>query len=98
MMLHHLLLRCLFVRTTVTLDPDVAAKLKEVARSRGTSFKEVLNEAIRAGLSASTGKRMDFRVRAKRMGLRPGIDLDRALRLAGELEDEETIRKIELRK
>jgi hypothetical protein len=31
------------------------------------------------------------------MGLRPGIDLTHALRLAGELEDEEIIRKLELR-
>ena len=31
-------------------------------------------------------------------GLRPGIDLEHALRLAGELEDAETVRKLELRK
>ena len=34
------------MRTTVTLDPDVAAKLKAVARERGISFKQALNTAF----------------------------------------------------
>jgi hypothetical protein len=35
---------------------------------------------------------------ARRMGVRPGVDLDRSLRLAGELEDAELVRKLALRK
>jgi hypothetical protein len=34
----------------------------------------------------------------RRLGLCPGVDLDKALRLAGELEDDEVVRKLELRK
>src|SRR5215471_17992270 len=45
------------MRTTVTLDPDVEARLREIARERGISFKEALNSAIRAGLMASRGTR-----------------------------------------
>jgi hypothetical protein len=86
------------MRTTVTLDPDVAARLKERARERGLPFKVVLNEAVRAGLGASSGAARPYRMPARPLGARPGIDLDRATRLAGELEDAEIVRKLELRK
>lgn len=86
------------MRTTVTLDPDVAARLKAVARERGLSFKATLNDAIRAGLNASTNKQTPYRVPARPMGLRPGVDLDHALRLAADDEDSEIIRKLHLRK
>ena len=82
----------------MTLDEDVAAALKAAARERGVSFKEALNSAVRAGLSGSPGHPRPFRMPTRALGLRPGIDLDKALRLAGELEDEETVRKLELRK
>jgi hypothetical protein len=85
------------MRTTVSIDPDLAAKLRQIARERDISFKEALNTALRAGLGAPSGAR-PYRVRARHLGLRPGIELDRALRLAAALEDEETIRRIELRK
>jgi len=39
------------LRTTITLDEDVARRLKEKARRSGTSFKAVLNETLRMGLS-----------------------------------------------
>ena len=87
------------VRTTVTLDPDLAEKLRSLARQRGVSFKEALNTALRRGLTggAPSSKR-PYRLASRPLGLRPGIDIDHALRLAGELEDAETIRKLELRK
>lgn len=86
------------MRTTVTLDPDLAAKLRAVARERGVSFKEALNSALRLGLSRGAGPARPYRLPTRRMGLRAGINLDKALRLAAELEDAETIRKLELRK
>jgi hypothetical protein len=86
------------MRTTVTLDPDVAARLKAVARERGISFKQALNQAVRAGLGAGRRSARRFEPYTQAMGLRPGIDLDRALRLAAALEDEETARRLELRK
>lgn len=85
------------MRTTVTIDPDVAAKLRRVARERGIPFKEALNGALRAGLGPVVEAR-PYRVPARRLELRSGIDLDQALRAAASLEDEETIRKLELRK
>jgi hypothetical protein len=86
------------MRTTVTLDPDVAAKLQQVTRERGISFKTALNDAVRSGLSGSAPSTRRYRMASRPMGVRKGVDLDHALRLAGELEDAETLRKLELRK
>jgi hypothetical protein len=86
------------VRTTVTLDPDVAARLQAVSRERGISFKEALNAAVRAGLAAGSATSQPYRMRTRAMRRLPGVDLDRALALAGELEDAEIARKLDLRK
>ena len=86
------------MRTTVTLDPDVAAKLKAVARARGISFKQALNQAVRAGLGGPRRSGRRFEQSTHPMGLRPGVDLDKALKLASALEDEEIARKLEVRK
>jgi hypothetical protein len=86
------------MRTTVTLDPDVEAKLKATMRERGVSFKAALNDAVRSGLDRGSREPKRYRMPTAPMGLQPGINLDKALRLAGELEDEEIIRKLELGK
>jgi hypothetical protein len=44
------------VRTTLTLDDDVAAKLEAEARRSGLSFKETVNTMLRIGLAARRGK------------------------------------------
>lgn len=85
------------MRTTVTLDPDVSAKLKQAARLRGLSFKQVLNESVRRGLQAEDKARA-YRIRPRNLGVKPGVDLDRGLALAAGLEDAETIRRLALRK
>jgi len=84
-----------FMRTTLTLDPDVAALLEEEAHSRRKPFKQVVNEAIRRGFAAQRGRPSQprYRVHPHRTSLQPGID-DRALnRLADELEDEAVVAK-----
>jgi len=86
------------VRTTITLDPDVAARLRSLARERGISFKAAVNSVLRRGLSEGEETSRPFRVKSRPLDLRPGLDLDKALTLAAQLEDEETIRKLELRK
>ncbi|MCZ7536328.1 MAG: antitoxin [Acidimicrobiia bacterium] len=85
------------MRTTVTLDTDVAMRLRAIARERDISFKEALNSAVRAGLASTRGARA-YEVPHQPMRLRPGVDLDRALALAAELEDAETMRELERRK
>ena len=85
------------MRTTVTLDDDLATSLEQIQRERGISFKQALNAALRAGLAGAREPRA-YRLPTYRMGVRPGIDLDRALLLDAALEDEEIVRKLELRK
>jgi hypothetical protein len=86
------------VRTTVTLDPDVAAKLRQTAHERGVSFKAALNDAARAGLGPSPRIARPYRMPSRRMGVRKDVDLDHAGRLLGELEDAEIMRKLQMRK
>lgn len=78
------------MRTTLTLDPDVVRLLKEEERRQGTSFKAVVNDAIRRGLApqARARARREFHVRPHRTSLRPGIDPAEFNRLADELEDD----------
>jgi len=86
------------MRTTVTLDADVAARLKVVARERRISFKQALNNAVRAGLGGARRPTRPFKQSVRRMGLRAGFNPDKALQLAAALEDEEIVRKLERRK
>jgi hypothetical protein len=81
------------MRTTVTLDADVEAKLKATMRERGVSFKAALNDAVRAGLEARSPVARPFKARTAPLGVR--INIDKALTIAGEMEDDEIIRKIE---
>jgi hypothetical protein len=86
------------MRTTVTLDDDVVVLLKRTSRERGVPVKRILNEALRAGLAGPTARKKRYRLPVQPMGLRPGVDLDKASHLAGDIEDEEVVRKLELRK
>jgi hypothetical protein len=86
------------MRTTIDLDPDVDARLRALARERGVSLRAVINDALRVGSQPDAGDSPPYRLPSRRLGLRPGINLDKALRLAGELEDDEILRKLDLRK
>jgi hypothetical protein len=84
------------MRTTVTLDPDVEAKLRAAMRERGVSFKVAVNDAVRAGLGGTASPARRFRMKTAPLGLR--INIDKALTIAGEMEDEEILRKRDLGK
>lgn len=89
------------MRTTLTIDDSLAELLKKQAYETGKPFKQVVNEALRAGLERAGAARTprEYRIEPAAMGsVRPGIDLDRALTLASELEDAELEHKMELRK
>lgn len=79
------------VRTTVTLDADTEALVRRLMAERGLSFKRALNDAIRAG--AEDRIRTPFATRTKAMGA-PSVNLDRALQIAGDEEDEDLIRRM----
>lgn len=86
------------MRTTIDLDPDVDARLRALARERGVSLRTVINDALRAGTRPDAADEAPYVLPSRRLGARPGLDLDKALRIASELEDEEVARKLELRK
>lgn len=77
------------MRTTVTLDPDTALLVRRRMAERGVSFKEAINGLIRE--AAATPE--PFRTKVAAMG-RPAVNLDRALQLAAELEDEALVRRM----
>ncbi|HXO42595.1 MAG TPA: DUF2191 domain-containing protein [Thermoanaerobaculia bacterium] len=83
------------MRTTLTLDTDVADRLQLVVRRSGKSLKGAVNEALRLGLGL-TEKPVEpsrFRIRAFVDGLQPAIDPEKMNRLADESEAEELARK-----
>lgn len=83
------------MRTTVTIEPDIAKRLKQRARDRETSFKATLNETLRRGLrDEGSGERKPFKQTTSNMGP-PKFDLTKANQLAADLEDAELIRKLE---
>jgi hypothetical protein len=88
------------MRTTLTLDPDVARLLAEEAHRQRKPFKQVVNEAIRRGLApaSSTSKLGRFRVRPHKTSLRPGFDAGSLNRLVDDLEDEAVTRKLRVRR
>jgi Ribbon-helix-helix protein, copG family len=44
------------MRTTLTLDDDVAAVLERLRRTRDASLKQLINEALRRGLKDMAGR------------------------------------------
>lgn len=82
------------MRTTVTLDPDTEQIIRRQMAERGVSFKQALNDAIRKGVRAPS-ERGRFRTQTASMG-RSTVNLDRALSVSGDLEDEELLRRMRL--
>lgn len=78
------------MRTTVTLDPDVAELLRQATHQTGQTFKEVLNNGLRRSLAGSIHgvTATPFVVRARPMRLRAGSDPARLHDLAGDIEAE----------
>lgn len=83
------------MRTTVTLDDDLAEMVKQRAKERDVPFKSVLNEVIRAGLEQQVPRPRRYRMKPSNLGVRSGVDLTKSLSLAAELEDAEIVRKLD---
>src|SRR3546814_10897768 len=91
--------RCALVTGVQTCALPISA-LKKRDFETGKSFKDVVNETLRAGLTANQAlpKPKPYKVKPVSMGgPQPGINLDKALQLAGELEDEEQIGRASFR-
>lgn len=80
------------MRTTVTLDPDAEQIVRKRMRERGQSFKQALNDIIRDG--SVSGRPVEaFRTEVASLG-ESAVNLDRALQVAAELEDDDLVRKM----
>ncbi|HEV3070273.1 MAG TPA: hypothetical protein VGY76_02465 [Solirubrobacteraceae bacterium] len=84
------------MRTTLTIEPDVRLLIERRMKERGLTFKDAVNGALRNGLTEGE-ERTVYRTPVFDMG-EPSVPLDKALRLAGELEDEELRRRMAVRK
>ncbi len=85
------------MRTTLTLDDDVAHKLEAVAKRDGTSFKDTVNTLLRRGLAAQESRvRLPrrFRVEPFRSAFCGGVDPMRLNQLVDELEVERAVQRI----
>ncbi len=83
------------MRTTLTLEPDVARKLRKKMTEKKLTLKQAVNEALRAGLETTvTGKRHKFVVEPHSCGFKAGVDLDKLNQLVDEMEAEEVARKL----
>lgn len=79
------------MRTTLSLDDDVIDKARQVAEKLSTSFRSVVNEALRVGLTEveKPAQCRPYRTVPHSMGLRPGCDLDNVQELIAQAEGEE---------
>jgi hypothetical protein len=83
------------MRTTITLTPEAEALIKKAMAERNLSFKEIVNDAIQRGLQPEARSRVSLP--SFNMGP-PLVNLDKATQLAGDLEDEEIVRKMSMGK
>jgi hypothetical protein len=86
------------MRTTVTLEPDVEALLQTAMKERGLSFKGALNSAVRAGLTRARQRKRHFVQASFSLGSERNFRWDKALATAEAIEDEESSRRLSLRK
>ena len=88
------------MRTTLTIDDDLAGLLRKRARELGVPFKEVVNRTIRAGLGEAARPKHGPAPRTvpHSFGFAPGIDLDKLNQLVDELEAEAVVQSWQKRR
>ena len=79
------------MRTTLTLDPDVAAEVKRGAKKLGKPLKEIINSALRIGLAPilNPPAAKPYHTEPRPMGLRQGFSYDKIAELLARAEGED---------
>jgi hypothetical protein len=87
------------MRTTLRIDDELLRRLKQQAFAENVSLAKLVDRLLRRGLEDATKSRpaRPFRQKTYPMG-QPLFDMNKALAVSGELEDEEILRKLALRK
>ena len=85
------------MRTTVTIEDDLAVAIEDLRKREGLSFKAALNQVIRVGLQAKAAppKPRKYRTPTRALGLKPGIDPVRLNSILDDLETDAFISKQE---
>ena len=75
------------MRTTLTIDDDLADQIQEIRRRHGHSLKRVINSLLREGLQSrqSRPRAKKYRTRVYKLGMRPGFDPAKLTQLVDEL-------------
>ena len=80
------------MRTTLTIEPDVAERLRQETARGQRSLKQVVNESLRIGLGLKRKpSKRPYKVKAHNSPYRPGIDRAKLNQLADEIEVEATL-------
>ena len=88
-----------YMRTTIAIDDDLMLRIRKNAVESGLSLKEVVNKTLRNGIEKiGEGKNAEYSGKTFSLGYPPHMDLTRSLDVAAALEDEEIIRRLQLRK
>ena len=85
-------------RMTVRLDPATRRKVERLAAREGISLNEALNQLLQRAPDQDErpARRRRYRLEPRKVGF--GFDIARAKRLAGEMSDEQTLRKMKGRR
>jgi len=77
------------MRTTLTIDDQLVLALKRIAGRQGTSFKAVVNDALRAGIAVieTSPQQSPYRTEARAFKFLPGIDPLKLGQISDEMED-----------
>lgn len=88
------------MRTTLTVEDHLMRSLRDAAFKHGVPLKTIVDRALRAGLEALERPEVTspFVPTTVAMGHPQGVDLNKALAVAAVLEDDEVVRKLQLRK
>lgn len=78
------------MRTTLTIEDDVLVKARTVATKLHAPFRRIVNEALRVGLQTveAPAKKLSYRTKPHKMGLKPGRNLDNIQELLAQVEGE----------
>jgi hypothetical protein len=83
------------MRTTLTIEPDVAQQIRRRIAQKKCTLKQVVNEALRAGLSSTEKEcKVRFKVEPHSFQFKPGIDTNKLNQLLDDLEAEEFLKKM----
>lgn len=81
----------LYMRTTLTLDPDVARLIEDAVHRERRPMKQVVNDALRRALTPERRSSGRYRVTPHESAVRPGLDPAGFNRLVDELDDQSAL-------